>query len=269
VCAFTPARLELLNMLSGQMAISLQNAELYENLEQKVKERTETIEQQKLELEKEKTKSEELLLNILPFETAEELKNTGSYKPRRFDSVTIMFTDFEGFTRLSEKLTTEELVEMVDYCYKGFDVITTRNNVEKIKTIGDAYMCVGGLPVYTPDHAINTINAALEMLEFIEEFNQERKAKHLPYCRIRVGIHTGPVSTGVVGSKKFAYDVWGDSVNTAQRMERASEGGKINVSRATYELIKDQVACSPRGKINAKSKGEIEMYFVDAGAQHE
>jgi histidine kinase len=261
--AFTPARLEVLNLLSGQIAISLENAELYQNLEQKVNERTETIEKQKVEIEKEKFKSDSLLLNILPFETAEELKNTGSYKPRRFDSVSIMFTDFEGFTKLSEKMTTEELVEMIDYCYKAFDIITTRNNIEKIKTIGDAYMCVGGLPVYTPDHAINTVNAAIEMASFIEQFNNERKIKKLPFCRIRIGVHTGPVSSGVVGSKKFAYDIWGDAVNTAQRMEHASEGGKINISNATYELVKDHFNCAYRGKISVKSKGDIDMYFVN------
>jgi len=263
VDAFTPARLEVLNLLTGQIAISLQNAELYENLEQKVLERTETIEKQKVEIEKEKEKSDALLLNILPFETAEELKNTGSYKARRFDSVSIMFTDFESFTQLSEKLSTEELVEMIDYCYKAFDIITTRYNIEKIKTIGDAYMCVGGLPVYYPEHAINTVKAALEIASFIEEFNHERKARKLPHCRIRIGIHSGPVSTGVVGSKKFAYDVWGDSVNTAQRMEHASEGGKVNISSSTYELVKDHFKCHYRGKVSAKNKGDIDMYFVD------
>jgi class 3 adenylate cyclase len=261
--AFTPARLELLNLLSGQMAISLENALLYDNLEQKVIERTQTIEQQKMELEAEKEKSDTLLLNILPFETAEELKRTGSYKPRKYDNVSIVFTDFEGFTTISEKLTTEELVDMIDYCYKGFDLITSKHNIEKIKTIGDAYMCVSGLPVSNSEHASNAVNAAIEMLEFIEEFNADRKAKNQPYCRIRIGIHTGPVAAGVVGSKKFAYDIWGDSVNVAARLESAAEGGKINISNSTYELIKDRYHCVHRGKINVKNKGEIDMYFVN------
>ena len=168
--AFTPARLEILNLLSGQIAISLDNAELYRNLEEKVRERTDTIENQKIQLEQEKEKSDTLLLNILPSEVAEELKNKGSYKPRRYDNVSIMFSDFEGFTMLSEKLSTEELVEMVDECYQAFDLITTRHGIEKIKTIGDAYMCVSGLPVINNSHAVSAVSAALEMLSFIEDF---------------------------------------------------------------------------------------------------
>jgi histidine kinase len=261
--AFTPDRLEILNLLSGQIAISLQNAELYENLEQKVSERTQTIELQKMELEKEKEKSDSLLLNILPYETAEELKRTGTYKPRKYDNVTIMFTDFVDFTKLSEKLTVEELVDLIDYCYKKFDTITTKHNVEKIKTIGDAYMCVSGLPVANDTHAINAINAALEMVTFINELGEQRKQQNLPFCLIRVGIHSGPVATGVVGSKKFAYDVWGDSVNIAVRLESASEPGKINISTSTYELINNDFNCSHRGKISVKNKGEIDMYFVE------
>ncbi len=214
---YRPASRCSISFPAGDGYITAKTAEPYQNLEQKVMERTDTVEQQKIQIEREKNKSDTLLLNILPNETAEELKNTGSYKPRRFDSVSIMFTDFEGFTKLSEKLTTDELVEMIDDCYKAFDVITTRHNIEKIKTIGDAYMCVGGLPVYTPDHAIRTVRAALEIADFIEHFNNERRVRELPYCNIRIGIHSGPVITGVVGSKKFAYDVWGDSVNTAQR----------------------------------------------------
>ncbi|GBL35404.1 atrial natriuretic peptide receptor 1 [Filimonas sp.] len=224
--AFTPARLELLNLLSGQIDISLENSLLYENLEQKVADRTETIEQQKKEIETEKEKSETLLLNILPYEIAEELKHTGSYKPRKYENVTIMFADFENFTQLSEKISTEELVDMIDHCYKGFDIITSKYHVEKIKTIGDAYMCVSGLPVENPVHAVNAVNAGLEILQFVDTFNQERAAKNLPYCRIRIGIHSGPVAAGVVGSKKFAYDIWGDSVNVASRLESAGEGGK-------------------------------------------
>ncbi len=260
--AFTPARLELLNLLSGQIAISLENSLLYENLEQKVADRTETIEQQKKEIETEKEKSETLLLNILPYEIAEELKHTGSYKPRKYENVTIMFADFENFTKLSEKISTEELVDMIDHCYKGFDVITSKYHVEKIKTIGDAYMCVSGLPVENPEHATNAVNAGLEILQFIDTFNQERAAKNLPYCRIRIGIHSGPVAAGVVGSKKFAYDIWGDSVNVASRLESAGEGGKINMSSSTYEIIKDHFNCTYRGKINIKNKGEIDMYFI-------
>ena len=164
--AFTPSRLELLNLLSGQMAISLENSLLYENLENKVRERTATIENQKQEIEAEKEKSDSLLLNILPHEIAEELKATGQYKPRKYENVSIMFTDFEGFTKLSEQISTEDLVEMIDYCYRGFDKITTKYNIEKIKTIGDAYMCVSGLPVENEEHGLNAVKAAIAMMKF-------------------------------------------------------------------------------------------------------
>jgi histidine kinase len=255
--AFTKERLEILNMLSGQMAISLQNAELYRSLEEKVKERT-------AELELEKEKSDKLLLNILPAETAEELKQTGSYKPRKYEHVSIMFTDFVGFTNISEKLSAEELVELIDYCYNGFDDITTRHNVEKIKTIGDAYMCVSGLPQSSDDHAIRAVYAAIDMLEFMKEFNSHRKQQGLPLCEVRIGIHSGSVATGVVGKKKFAYDIWGDSVNVAVRLESASESGKINISSSTHELVKDHFNCLHRGKISVKNKGEIDMYFIES-----
>lgn len=259
---FTPARLELLNLLSGQMAISLENSLLYEKLEQKVIERTATIENQKMEIQSEKEKSDTLLLNILPFEIAEELKKNGNYKPRKYKNVTIMFTDFEGFTRLSEKLNAEELVEMIDQYYKAYDLITTKYNVEKIKTIGDAYMCVSGLPVESSQHGINAIRTAIEMMDFTNKLNIERKSKNLPYCELRIGIHSGPVAAGVVGSKKFAYDIWGDSVNVAARIESAAEAGTINISSSTYEIIKGDFECVHRGKVDVKNKGKIDMYFI-------
>jgi len=259
---FTNNRIELLRMLSSQIAISIENAELYQSLEDRVMERTRTIEEQKLELEKSKRKSEDLLANILPSEIATELKNIGSCKPRRYDSVTIMFTDFEQFTRMSEKLTPEELVETVDYQYKIFDNIVEKYGIEKIKTIGDSYMCAAGLPKTDKDHALKAVNAAIEIAEFVESFVEQRKAADLPYCRMRIGLHTGPVIAGVVGNKKFAYDIWGDSVNTASRMESASEVGKVNISNTTYTLVKDHFECTYRGKIQAKNKGEIEMYYV-------
>lgn len=259
---FTPARLELLNLLSGQMAISLENSLLYENLEQKVAERTATIENQKMEIESEKEKSDTLLLNIFPYEIAEELKQKGNYQPRKYENVTIIFTDFEGFTKLSEKLTAEELVEMIDQYYRAYDQITTKYSVEKIKTIGDAYMCVSGLPVEKADHARDAIKAAIEMMSFTDRLNETRKSQNLPYCQLRIGIHSGPVAAGVVGSKKFAYDIWGDSVNVAARIESAAEAGKINISGSTYAIIKDEFECTYRGKVDVKNKGKIDMYFV-------
>jgi class 3 adenylate cyclase len=252
-----------LRLLSGQIAISLENAELYQNLEDRVLRRTQIIEQQKKELEESKRQSDELLLNILPAEVAEELKTQGKSQTKRFQSVSIIFTDFVEFTRMSEGLSPEELIEVVDEQYKAFDNITEKHGVEKIKTIGDAYMCVSGLPVEDPDNAIKAVRAAWEMMAFVAEYGQRRKEQGLPFCEMRIGIHTGPVVAGVVGYKKFAYDIWGDSVNTAARMESAGEPGKINISQTTYEAVKDRIKCSYRGKIQAKNKGEIEMYFVD------
>jgi len=207
----------------------------------------------------EKRKSDELLLNILPHETAEELKQSGSAKARSFEMVTVMFTDFKGFTSISEKLTAEELVGEINTYFSEFDNIIQRHGIEKIKTIGDAYMAVGGLPTPTETHAADVVNAALE----IQEFAGRMKAKLGDSAfEVRIGIHTGPVVAGIVGIRKFAYDIWGDTVNIASRMESACVNGAINVSATTYAMIKDKFKCIPRGKIDAKGKGEMEMYFV-------
>lgn len=218
---------------------------------------------QRNRISKEKKRSDELLLNILPEETAEELKATGSAKAKSFDTVTVLFTDFKNFTQASEKLGAEELVKEINYCFSEFDRIVTKHGVEKIKTIGDAYMCAGGLPVATTTHAHDVIKAGLEMQQFIEKNKQERIAKGEPYFELRLGVHTGPVVAGIVGIKKFAYDIWGDTVNTASRMESSGEVGKVNISDATYQMVKGQFKCVHRGKVQAKNKGEIDMYFVE------
>ncbi|REJ82369.1 MAG: adenylate/guanylate cyclase domain-containing protein [Bacteroidetes bacterium] len=218
---------------------------------------------QKKKIAKEKARSEELLLNILPSETAEELKATGSAKAKSFDMVTVMFTDFKNFTQASEKLSAEELVKEINYCYSEFDKIITRYGIEKIKTIGDSYMCAGGIPVVNSTHAVDVIKAGLEMQEFILKNKEDRIKKDQPYFELRLGIHTGPVVAGIVGIKKFAYDIWGDTVNTASRMESSGEVGKVNISGETYALVKDDFECIHRGKIKAKNKGEIDMYFVE------
>lgn len=218
---------------------------------------------QRNRISKEKKRSDELLLNILPEETAEELKATGSAKAKSFDSVTVMFTDFKNFTQASEILSAEELVAEINRCYSAFDSIITKHGLEKIKTIGDSYMCAGGLPVSNTSHPLDMVNASLEILSFIEENKKKRIDAGLPYFELRLGIHTGPVVAGVVGSKKFAYDIWGDTVNTASRMESSGEVGKVNISESTYSLIKENFICTSRGQIKAKNKGDIAMYFVE------
>lgn len=220
---------------------------------------------QRNRISKEKKRSDELLLNILPEETAEELKTTGTAKTKSFDSVSVLFTDFKNFTLASEKLSPDELVQEINSCFSEFDKIVTKYGIEKIKTIGDAYMCAGGLPVANSTHAEDVVKAGLEMQQFIARNKEERIAKGQPYFELRLGIHTGPVVAGVVGTKKFAYDIWGDTVNTASRMESSGEVGKVNISGATYELVKNKFKCIHRGKVQAKNKGEIDMYFVEAG----
>ena len=209
-------------------------------------------------------RSDELLLNILPAEVAEELKAKGHADARHFDKVTILFTDFKGFTEASEKLSPAELVEELNTCFKAFDGIITARGIEKIKTIGDAYMCAGGLPVPASSTPAGVVQAALEMQAFMIARKKERDALGKPAFEMRVGIHTGPVVAGIVGVKKFAYDIWGDTVNIASRMESSGEVGQVNISESTYELVKNEPGLSftSRGKVQAKGKGEMEMYFV-------
>ncbi|MFN4762967.1 adenylate/guanylate cyclase domain-containing protein [Gillisia sp. Q332] len=254
--AFTKERVDLLALLSGQIAVSINNAVLYENLEHKVAERT-------VALEEEKKKSDELLLNILPAEIAEELKRTKKTIPQYIDKVTVMFTDFKGFTQFSETMSPQDLVDELDVCFSQFDNIVEKYNVEKIKTIGDSYMCVGGLPVPNSTHSIDVIHAAMEIRDWMLARKEAARESGKPVFEIRIGLDTGPVIAGVVGSKKFAYDIWGDTVNTASRMESSGETGKINISGKTYLLIKDSFDCEFRGKIEAKNKGLIDMYFVE------
>lgn len=214
-------------------------------------------------IEYEKDRSDQLLLNVLPAETAEELKERGSATPKHYDTVTVLFTDFKGFTSIAEKLTPQELVAELDYCFHAFDKIIDKHKIEKIKTIGDAYMCAGGIPVANTSNPIDVVKAGLEIREFMEKLKADKESRGEDFWELRIGIHTGPVIAGVVGNKKFAYDIWGDAVNVASRMESSGIPGKVNISGETYELIKDEFKCTYRGKIDAKNKGEIEMYLVD------
>ena len=223
--------------------------------------RNKFIEKTKQLVEIEKDRSDKLLLNILPEGTAKELKDNGKVNPQKFDSVTVMFTDFEAFTKYSQDLTPELLVKSVDYHFSKFDKIIEKYGLEKIKTIGDSYMCAGGLPIPTKDHAQKMLHAAFEIRDFIENIKSS-EVREITHFNIRIGIHTGPVVAGVVGLKKFAYDIWGDTVNIASRLESNSEPGKINISENTYQLIKDSFDCEYRGEIKAKNKGMMKMYYV-------
>jgi len=210
---------------------------------------------QRRRIRKERNRSNALLLNILPTEVANELKATGESEARLYNNVTVLFTDFVNFTGISEQLSPTELVAEIHKNFTAFDAIIEKYGLEKIKTIGDAYLAVCGLPHETVNHAEKVVLAALEICDFIQHSSS-------PF-QVRVGINSGPVVAGIVGVKKYAYDIWGDTVNTAARMEQHSEAGKINISGSTYQLVKASCLCTPRGKIKAKNKGEIEMYFVD------
>jgi class 3 adenylate cyclase len=250
--SFTRSSLQL-----GTIALA---ASLFYGLFQKITK----IQNDKISAKAAQEKSDELLFNILPFEIAQELKDNGKAIAREFSKISVLFTDFKGFTQASEELTPEELVAEINTCFMSFDAICEKYQVEKIKTIGDAYMAAGGLPKPKPGSTKRTLLAALEMNEFILERAKKLRALSKRPFEMRIGIHTGPVIAGIVGIKKYQYDVWGDTVNTASRMESSGEAGRVNISSSTFELIKDDPDFSfeVRGKIHAKGKGEMDMYFA-------
>ena len=214
-------------------------------------------------LDKQKAQIESLLQNILPAEVAAELQEKGKATPKYFDHVSVLFTDFKGFTKHADELSPQEVVNALNICFHAFDDIIDKYNLEKIKTIGDSYMCAGGIPVKDEHHPVNIVKAGLEIRDWMEELNRERTAQGLLPWELRIGIHIGPLVAGVVGRKKYAYDIWGSTVNIASRMESNSEPGLVNISATTYNLVKHRYKCVHRGKIFAKNIGEIDMYFVD------
>ncbi len=215
-------------------------------------------------IENEKEKSDNLLLNILPAETAEELKHNGKVLAKRHDAVSVLFTDFVGFTKFSESLSPTEVVEQLDHYFSHFDAIIAKYGLEKIKTIGDAYMCTSGLNNYDPQHALTLIKAAKEILQFVKK--QKEEVSNEMTFEIRIGINSGPVVAGVVGTHKFAYDIWGDTVNIASRMESNSVPGKITISEYTYQLVKEEMDCNYSRTYQSKHGRRVGMYFVDVSS---
>lgn len=244
------------NLLLGGLAIAFIFASvLYRNYRNKI--RINKI------LDNQKAQIETLLLNILPSEVAQELQETGHATPRYYEQASVLFTDFKSFSKLADELSPQQVVTELNECFYAFDQIVEKHKIEKIKTIGDSYMCAGGIPTEDPGHVLNIVKASIDMQAFIGERNRKRASEGLPPWDIRIGIHTGPLVAGVVGKSKYAYDIWGSTVNIASRMESNGEPGKVNISAATYELIKDRYRCSYRGKISAKNIGEVDMYFVE------
>ena len=209
-------------------------------------------------------RSNALLLSILPAKIADELKRGNEVEPRYYDSSTIMFTDFKGFTQLAEASEPRALVNDLNQYFSAFDEIVERNNLEKIKTIGDAYMCAGGLPERNSTHPVDACRAAVEIRDYMDRVNRQRERMRLPPWEIRIGLHTGPVMAGVVGKKKFSYDIWGDAVNIAARIESSGEAGRIAVSESTCHRLPGEFRCSARGPIECKNKGMLDTYFLDA-----
>lgn len=210
------------------------------------------------ELIRERDRTEQLISKMLPRETADELKKKGKATSQKYEMVTVLFSDIQGFTKIAEQMNPETLIDQLDVFYLHFDSVVEKYNIEKIKTIGDAYMCAGGIPEKNRTNPVDVVLAALEM----QQYMREMKAQNANFWELRIGIHTGPVIAGVIGQKKYSYDIWGDTVNVASRMESSGEAGKVNISGQTYELVRDFFICEYRGKMPVKYKGEIEMYFV-------
>lgn len=259
--AFTRDRLEVINLLSSQAAISIQNAQLYNTLEQKVAQRTQA-------LETERAKSERLLRNILPVSIADRLKENEQAIADGFEEVTVLFCDIVGFTSLSSQISPKELVAFLNRIFSVFDELCDHHQLEKIKTVGDAYIAVGGLPGSGVDHSGAIASMALDMIQALQSFSYPIASRATQPLQVRIGIHMGPVVAGVIGTKKFAYDLWGDTVNMASRMESQGEPGKIQVTPAVYEKLADRYSFEQRGPIEVKGKGEMMTYWLTGKTLH-
>lgn len=258
-----PDKIELLARIqhhSDAFVHRLQRDEAYEVLVRQQQELEELLQR----VSEEKQKSETLLLNILPEAVASELKESGIVRAMRFSLAGVLFADFCEFTALSQTMTAEELVSELNECFSSFDRIARAHNVEKLKTIGDGYLCVAGVPAPRPDALLSLARVGIEIRDFISARRMGRMAAGGRYWDVRVGMHCGPLVAGVVGLHKFAYDVWGDTVNTASRLESAGAAGRINISQEFREHLPPTAVCVPRGLVAVKGKGEMEMFFLES-----
>jgi class 3 adenylate cyclase len=245
--------------LSGLVIIMFLVTNTYE---QTKNEALRLLEEKQEELRREQELSDSLLLNILPEATVQELKSVGVARPRAYEMVSVLFADFVSFTRISQTMTATELVTHIDRYFTRFDSIMDRHGIEKIKTMGDSYMCVAGLPVESEEHALRIIAAAREMLAVIEEMHQQEVQQSGTGFDVRIGVHSGPVVAGIVGKKKFAYDIWGDTVNVAARLQQLGQVNRISMSSVTHELVRGEVPCTHSGTVMAKNRGEIDVFVV-------
>ncbi|WP_299462388.1 adenylate/guanylate cyclase domain-containing protein [uncultured Microscilla sp.] len=260
---FYEVMLGQIEILRGILQVLIKRSRRQNYFEEKLAESNRLIQRKKEQIKQEKAKSDELLLNILPEDIAEELKVSGRSEARNYNMVSVLFADIKGFTTAAEKMSAADVVKHLEYYFTAFDEIMEKYELEKIKTIGDAYMAAGGIPQPNTSNSIEMVCAALEMQNFMHQHKEARRNSNDLCWELRLGINTGPLVAGVIGKNKFAYDVWGDTVNTASRMESNGEVNKVNISGVTHQLVKDYFECEYRGKVNVKGKGEVDMYFVN------